>query len=212
MIPVILEAWQTTTAASGAFWVPPDGCRDLIIHTNSSGRRVALIAPLADQAYTVEGVVGERYLGYRFQPGAQFDESRLLRALQLQRDPDTADLNAIIGEEVRLDARIHEALQGLAACPSVAVACRQLGVGERTLQRLLMPTGRHPAYWIALGRARRAARALFSGAPLTALACDVGYADQAHMTRAFQRWFKHTPGQLRSQPTWLGLLSAPAFA
>lgn len=212
MTTVILEAWQATTTVTTPFWVPPDGCRDLIIRIDPSGQRMALIAPLADQAYTVQGTAGEAYQGYRFQPGSQFDEGYLLNALRMEREPDDAMLTASIAEHVQLDERIHEALQCLAIASNVATACRLLGVGERTLQRLLLPTGRPPAHWIALGRVRRAGRLVFSAESLAELASITGYADQAHMTRAFQRWFRHTPSQLRTQPTWLGLLSAPAFA
>ena len=86
------------------------------------------------------------------------------------------------------------ALQALADERDLRRVQRQLGVSERSLQRLVSAaTGRPPLYWKRLARLRRAARALGSESPLTALAADHGFADQAHMNLEFQRWMGLTP-------------------
>lgn len=109
--------------------------------------------------------------------------------------------------------RVTEALHCLADTDRVSAAVRQLGVTERSLERLLASaTGRTPGYWLALARLRRAAQALADATPLAAVAADMGYADQAHMGREFRRWFGVSPGRLRAWPALLTVVRASGHA
>ncbi|MBK9617544.1 MAG: helix-turn-helix domain-containing protein [Uliginosibacterium sp.] len=58
---------------------------------------------------------------------------------------------------------------------------------------MMRQTGRTPGYWKQLARTRRAARALAGSATLADIAFAHCYADQAQMSRDFQRWFGVTP-------------------
>lgn len=53
--------------------------------------------------------------------------------------------------------------------------------------------------------------AAHDGPPLAELAADHGYADQAHMTRAFRRWLGITPAGLRRDPDRAALLAASGY-
>jgi AraC-like DNA-binding protein len=68
-----------------------------------------------------------------------------------------------------------------------------------------------PDFWRLLGRARRAAGRIASGARLAEVADDAGYSDQAHMTRELARWFGMSPGQLRRSAPALDALLQPAL-
>ena len=57
-----------------------------------------------------------------------------------------------------------------------------------------------------LARARKAARALYSSLGLAEIAELHGYADQAHMSREFKRWFNTSPSVLRNLPSILNQL------
>jgi AraC-like DNA-binding protein len=86
-------------------------------------------------------------------------------------------------------------------------------VTPRTLQRQFRENALPPpGFWLGLARARRAALELRTGAPLADIAADAGYADQAHMTRAFRQWFGATPAQLREDACRLALLAQSGLA
>lgn len=192
----LLEAWSFQTGQPSCTTVMPDGCQDLLCITDVDGRSQWKWAPLADGAYQVQCETSERFQGWRLLPGCQVDIDGLLQALS-GRDA-TYDPVGVLGDFVRLSEGTTQALRALADCSSVQLACRQLGVAERSLfRRLLKESGRSPVYWRQLARARRAAQGLRSGMPLAHLATEHGYADQAHFSREMRRWFGASPQALR---------------
>lgn len=100
---------------------------------------------------------------------------------QLDRTPARPELllaNAVMDE---LTARVRSR-----AGSSLA---DEFGVSERTLQRALHATlGRGPKWVSRRIRLQEVARALAAGVPsdLATLAADLGYTDQAHLTRDFR--------------------------
>lgn len=211
--PAVLACWRSQAVEPVVATVMPDGCRDLILSSPSGARPAWFVSDLPTGAYTVRSEAGDRFVGFRLRPAACIAEAPLLAALQSRPERDEAEALALIAEHVRLDARLDEALQALAAAGGVLAARRQLGVGERTLERLLQSaTGRPPRYWLGLARARRAARALPEGVPLADLAVQHGYADQAHMTRELRAWFGLAPGALRRRADLLAVLAEPGYA
>lgn len=211
--PAVLACWRSLAVEPVDATVMPDGCRDLILSCPSGARPAWFVSGLPTGAYTVRSEAGDRFVGFRLRPAACIAETPLLAALRSRPERDEAEALALIAEHVRLDARLEEALQALAAAGGVLAARRQLGVGERTLERLLQTaTGRPPRYWHTLARARRAARALATCVPLADLAVQRGYADQAHLTRELRAWFGLTPGGLRRRPDLLALIAEPGYA
>jgi AraC-like DNA-binding protein len=150
--------------------------------------------------------------GVRLRPGAQFDEQALFTQLRTRERFDDTDLLATIGALVRVDMRVEESLSCLAELASLEAARATLGVSERSLERLLRArTGRAPLFWKNLARARRSARALAGFAPLSDIAADQGYADQAHMTRDLRRWFGAAPSSIRRDSKRYASLSAIGY-
>lgn len=208
----VIEAWSFSAQKDSQTLVLPDGCRDLILRVAADGRPTWFVSELADGIDLVDCNAGERFVGYRFHPGARCEEGALLPAVQALGEAATADIEALIDEHVRVDGRLAEALDSLAESGGVAAACRRLGVSERSLERLMVAgTGRSPRFWKSLARVRRAAASLAGGLPLPAIAAEHGYADQAHMTRDFGRWFGTSPGRLRASPATLALVLAPGY-
>lgn len=208
----VIEAWHFAPESETRSLILPDGCRDLILHIAADGQPACFVSELADTAQQVASQAGELFFGFRFHPGSLFDADALLRAARLLTAPDPIQLQAIIEEHVGIDPKLAEALAGLSASRHGAAVCRQLGVSERSLERLLQQcTGRRPGYWRQLARIRRAAAALNSELPLAAIAADHGYADQAHLSRAFRHWFGTTPSRFRNDPELLAQVAAPGF-
>ncbi len=74
-------------------------------------------------------------------------------------------------------------------------------LSPRTLQRrFLSITGLTHGMIVQIERARRALTLLEQGGSILDAVDLAGYADQAHMTRAFRRYFGQTPAQLAHQP------------
>ena len=195
----VLAPWAVQVSGQVSHWIAPDGCRDLIWWQPTGQRPRWKITPLVNGAGVVGALPGTQYRGWRLVPGALMDEPRLLARLARCDEGRPDDALTALADATRIDPHVHEALTLLARSPSVSAAVRATGMGERALERLTrQATGRTPTYWLALARVRRAAQALAGAWPLAELAHAHGYADQAHMTRAFDRWFGLSPARLRA--------------
>jgi AraC-like DNA-binding protein len=208
-LPVLLESWSFSATEPTHSIVLPDGCRDLIFRNVVGIDQRCFISDLATSAYAVECELGSTFVGYRFHPGVVINDSALLRAISSRHTLEDADLRCAIFDHVRLDERVKAALASLAVHSKVSKAAHAEGVCERTLERLVRrQTGWPPSYWKCLARVRRAARSLTHPArdnstlaqSLAELAADHHFADQAHLSREFRRWFGVTPAQYRASP------------
>lgn len=85
-------------------------------------------------------------------------------------------------------------------------------VSDRSFRRqLVLATGAPPRYWHNLARVRRTAGIVAaSDEPLASVAADLGFVDQAHLSRCLVRWLGQTPGRLRKdRESVLARLAAP---
>lgn len=209
---VILQHWSFTVVdALADAIVVPDGCRDLIIQVQPNGCRQHIVSNLDTRAYQVDTTVNMQFIGYRFQPAAIVDTKKLLHATMCINYLDPASVLAVVADCVQMNWRLDEVLKSLSEKQTVALASRSIGVSERTVERLVKTsTGYPPAFWKALARLRKAAKAIVCTAntpfdekvSLVEIAIQNGYADQAHMNREFKRWFGVTPHSFRSQAAW----------
>ena len=209
----LLESWQHSCLLNACSIVAPDGCRDLIAIERPGQAAHWFVSPLADQQYTVESLAGTRFTGYRFQPGVQVKEGELLHLLRTVDPADVARTLTLIDSFTWRDKDTDDALLTLALGTRVAGAARSLGMGERSLERLVRRrTGRSPIFWRQLARLRQAALALsHDGGSLAELATDHGFSDQAHMTREFQRWLGVAPAHMRAQASWRHLMAQSGY-
>lgn len=132
----------------------------------------------------------------------------LLRAISVAGSPDERArmADALIGDCVRerpLSRRqqlANAAVSALVASPRVrtgrAVAA-ELGASERTLQRVLRETiARGPNDVARRIRLQEVVRQLsVSGAEIATVSANLGYADQAHLTKEFRAVTGTTPGR-----------------
>lgn len=83
---------------------------------------------------------------------------------------------------------------------NIQLAAEMAGLSIRTLQRRLADLQLDYSTLIDQIRLKQAFSMLREpDAPLTAIACALGYSDAAHFTRAFQRWTALSPGEYRRQ-------------
>jgi AraC-like DNA-binding protein len=104
-----------------------------------------------------------------------------------------------IGSEHRAVKRAREYLESL---PSENISleglAREAGLSPFYLSRVFREeTGLPPHAYHTLMRARLAKTLLAQRVPITQVALEAGFYDQAHLTRHFKRIFGVTPGQYR---------------
>lgn len=110
--------------------------------------------------------------------------------------PLSADRRSEVHAVRRAEEMLGERARGAADWQAIATECG-LPAAElfRAFQNVL---GCTPAGYVRRRRAQNAARALSGGtAPISSVALDAGYYDQAHFTRAFKAQFGTTPSEYR---------------
>jgi len=182
--------------------VLPDGCRDLIFKHSSGQKPLWFVSDLAAGCSQVNLQPLDYYNGFRLQPGVRLDQAGLLASLETGLDD--AAIKDRLESFTKPVANVRQALDCLSGtCQSVAKAAAALGVHPRSLQRLLKrETAKPPAFWLRLARVRKAVARISPTGNLAALAYDLGFSDQPHMTREFRHWFNATPNQIKQNSSW----------
>ncbi|WP_434777184.1 helix-turn-helix domain-containing protein [Neisseria sp. Ec49-e6-T10] len=201
MPKTLLQEWSAQSIKPDCSIVLPDGCRDLIVNCVPNNAPQWFVSDLSNQAYPVHAVCSEVFHGYRLYPGVYIAQDKLLTAIKYKKDITQTDIYNLLDDFTVLSVDVAEALAFLAEdhLNSITFIANQLGVSERSLERLLTKhTKRSPIYWKSLARVRKAARATLNTVPLIQIAHEYGYTDQAHMSRDFKRWFGVNPTQFRS--------------
>jgi AraC-like DNA-binding protein len=105
-----------------------------------------------------------------------------------QHDPVTVDL-AVEAFRAYLDEHLLEPV-------TIAAAADTLGVGPTHLARGFKTTfGIAPHAYVVTRRLEVARDRILAGQPLADVASEVGFFDQAHLTRRFKRFLGVTPGR-----------------
>lgn len=215
----IITPWSATLGI-GSLPVLPDGCRDLILRISDDAPAELFLTSLDSAPRMVNTSSTTRYVGLRFRPGTRFTWEG--KKADVENDMALYEQHELIGKWVarvlRRPEQADELLLDAAEQWTTPADClgsefiqalhqghhdsSSFAISERQLRRhIVAQTGRPPAFWRQLHRARLAARDIMSGAsPLAVVANDSGYADQAHLSREMRRWFGVTPGQLRATP------------
>jgi len=201
MIENLLAVWNAESRSDTNAIIVPDGCRDLIFTSTVVERGKCFVSPLFDQAKVISVKAGSHMIGFRMKPGVHIEEKALLASMP-NNVADLSEISHRLYDFTRRKHSVEDALDCLASdIGSIANAAKQIGVSQRSLQRLLIrETGRPPIYWMMLARMRRASRMMLEPIPLIEIADMNGYADQSHMNREFKRWLNITPSVLRNAP------------
>lgn len=193
--------WDHTVVQDATLTVMPDGCRDILVIAAPNGPPETRVTEVDMHPRRIRLRRGTQIAGYRLGPGTVIDGDALA---------DNAEPLDLIDRRTEEVMEIVAELSVQAAdIPQVA---KSTGVSVRTLQRRFRSLGLPaPEFWRLLGRARRAAASLDADLRLSDIAHDHHYADQAHMTREFMRWFGHTPATLRDNRALLEDLCQPGL-
>lgn len=212
----VLEVWEYSRSAPGTAIILPDGCRDLIVRSDTDGgRRTLILTDLDGAARSETFAAGEQVRGLRLRPGVTLPKHVIAELRETLGGSFDNTEPAVLVDQVAAAYSVanDDLVEAFALSSTVRIAARRLGVSERTLHRHVRKrTGEAPSFWIDLARARRALLALRAGFPLAQVAFDAGYADQAHLTRAFGVRFGCSPGKFRRNPILMRLAGRPGFA
>jgi AraC-like DNA-binding protein len=124
---------------------------------------------------------------------AQPDETSRVAALAAFLEQAVKPQRTASARQVAEVAKVAETDRGVRRLSQL---CATAGTGQRSLQRLfLQHAGVSPTWVLRRYRLLEAAEAVRSGEPVSwaQVAADLGYADQAHLTRAFRAAIGQTP-------------------
>jgi AraC-like DNA-binding protein len=199
---VVACLWIRVHGTGDDVRIVPDACSDVVWE---QGEGTTVVGP-DTSAKLVAGAPGDVLIGMRFQPGAgggalgvplgalrdlRVEAADVDRAFDVAGDLAPADvigrfLGAVAGREP--DLLVAEAARRLST-QDVQTVARELFVSDRQLRRRFhSAVGYGPKTLARVLRFRRFVDAIDDGrADLAALAFDIGYADQAHLTREATR-------------------------
>ena len=195
-------AWEHRAQVDGAGHVFPDGCTDLIVVSRCGRPDTAFMTTLDLCPRSIPLRAGDRFRGFRLRPGVQVDARSL------------SDGGRLVNiDSLPVHSELADVISALATVSlPIARVAKMEGVSERTLQRRFSRAALpRPEFWRLLGRVRRAAIGLKTEIHLSDLAGDLGYSDQAHMSRAFARWFGVSPSRLKRRPDLLAQIAQPGL-
>jgi hypothetical protein len=203
--------WRTFDTSDGTYLAAADACWDMVFIRSEHGHRALLSGP-SSTTQPVPYRAGNRNVGIKFRPGSFLthvpatamvdttealpmptDESFVLAGREWPVPTfDTAD--DFIAELER---------RGLLSDDPVAMAALRRAPVDgsvRSVQRHVSnATGLSAARIRRIERAREAAERLQRGASILDVTHDLGYADQAHMTRDLKSLTGYTPGQTKDR-------------
>jgi len=207
--PSVAAAWSLAPGKVTASLVPADGCFDLIVEEDACGRRSAFVYTPVTAAHWVCIEPGTRVLGVRVRPGlgaalveCESELQRLVGRDGCEEPTQLGHLEALVVSATSASAPPGLVQEFVAVARSTAGSHRlttpSTGAAERALQRACRRwLGLSPKAFLRIERAWAARRAIREGQPLAAVAADLGYADQAHLTREIRQLLGVTPRELR---------------
>lgn len=202
---------RITRVRFGSNWrgvTTPDGCWDIVVR-RVKGRLELLQTGLITRPVELAYGAGDEYLSISFKPGVfmpQLPGRRMIdrglmrptpspRTFWLEQDeleiPTFDNAEGLVDRLVRRELIVRdEIVQGV-------VEGRPRAIHPRSVQRhFLQATGVTAKRLEQIRRACRAIELLAEGRRVVAVALELGYADQSHLTRALKAIMGKTPGQI----------------
>lgn len=217
--------WSFVADKHGSAIVLPDGRCDIILRRNAddAGSVIPVITGPSTHAYRVQFAIGDQWHGVRLRPehGAAlwqrdlksavdtvlrgYDAKRFLPALAAF-DDDTnsiSELEKVIPNNSwpTVDQRVTQAIDVLHVSGGrvgIENLAQRVSCTARHLNRLFRKSiGLPPKTYAQLIQFHRTLRLIKTGnLSLSEAAYEGGYADQAHLTRAFRRFGNFSPSDL----------------
>jgi hypothetical protein len=203
--------WRTHDTSDGTYLAAADACWDMVFIRSEFGNRSLLSGP-SSRITPVPYRAGNRNVGIRFHRGSfltHVPTTTMVDTTESLPMPTSASF-LLAGEEWPMptfetaDDFVAELERRdlLGDDPIVMAALRgdDPGLTRRSVQRhVAQVTGLTANQIRQIVRARNAAERLAQGEPILDVAHDLGYADQAHLTRDLRRMTGFTPARTKDR-------------
>ncbi len=217
--PYIERVWRSHSVGVGTFTSVATSSFGIVV-TRHNGKTFLTVRGPESKATPAECPAGGEWIGVHFKIGT-FMPTLLPGDL---RDRNDVNLPAASDRTFRLEGTAWEyptfenvdtfvarlVRQGLIAkdpCVEIALRDEVTTLSRRAVQRrFLHATGMTQQVINQIERARRATCLLRCGTPVLQVVHDLGYFDQAHLTRSLKRFVGHTPAQIARGNEQLSLL------
>jgi AraC-like DNA-binding protein len=216
--PFVERVWRCRSERAGRFLSVASSHWEMVVTRHRGTTTLTLRGP-ETRATEIDCPAEGEWLGIRFKLGAfmpKLPVGKLIdgqdvalgtsarrfrlegRAWEL---PSFANAEALVdrlaqGNVIARDPAIEAALQG--DCSALSVRSRQ--------RHFLLATGMTHGTFRQIERARRATRLLRRGVPIADTVHEVGFFDQAHLTRALKRLIGQTPARIARGEAQLSFL------
>jgi len=213
--PLVARITRVTYQSDWRGWTTPDGCWDLIVR-KVAGRVQVLQTGVITRPVALAYAAGDEYLSISFKPGVFMPSAPGQRMVDRGLERPTPSARSFWLDQEQLEVPTFDNAEGLVS----RLVRRGLlerdeiveGVVERH-PRAITPRSVQRHFLSALGvtakrleqiqRACRAVDLLEQGRRAVDVALELGYSDQAHLTRALKAIMGRTPGEIsrRSLPS-----------
>lgn len=206
--PWIDRVWQTVCLADGIYKATPDGSWDLILSVSPDGEPTVFLSGQATEPVDVPYLAGEHSVVISFAAHvylATEDEVRTGATVRLL--PVTGDRFGLDGASLPLptfenaedlvDQMIGAGLLKSDDLVARAFSEKPKAASKRSVQlHFKRTTGITQKDFQMIRRAQEAVRRLKRGEAPAAVAADLGYTDQPHMTKSIKTIMGHLPSNL----------------
>jgi hypothetical protein len=202
--PGVAALWSFGAVHATSSLIAADGCFDLIVRTNSAGHARATVYTPVTTAHLATVPAGTRVVGVRVKPGAggalTGPGAAVLQRPFADNGVDADELEALVAECVETWPAPSVVTDFVLRARETRGGLRALHLSRaRTLQRACRRwLGLRPKTFLRIERAWAARTASRAGQPLAAIAADLGYSDQAHLSRELRVLLGVTPRSLRA--------------
>ncbi len=210
--PLVERVTRVVFDGHGGEMTTPDGCWDIVIMRHQ-GRVSVLQTGVITRPVTLDYSCGDEYVCVSFKPGV------FMPTTPADSMVDRAFMRPLAGERSfwfggdRLEIPSFENAEGLVHCLTRRGALVRdeivagiadgdpRAISERSVQRhFQLSMGVTAKRFEQIRRARQAVELLQRGTAVATVAHELGYSDQAHLTRALKTIVGRTPGAIARQP------------
>lgn len=206
--------WRSEDITDGVYIAAADGCWDLVFITSQAKTTVLLSGP-SSKTTEVPYKAGNTNFGIKFREGTFLTHVPVSAMVDVVETLETPSSNTFVLARITwqmpdyntADTFVAQLEERNLLSDDPWVRANLLGqpvaASDRSMQRhFAHATGLTPHRVKQIMRARRAVDLLKKGAPITTVVTELGYADQAHMTRDIKRLTGYTPRQnkVRDEP------------